>query len=229
VARSLAPSQPAGLFFEVFVRTQDDVKHGDHTASIPIKGRDSFDATELYLPLALKGDLTLLDGTAVKLDLPDVVVAGLRMCETQVDARSMCHGAAPLYRLRQLSPNDGGAITQSSPLPLFRAKMILEGSAVMIKASTLLAALSLAASPAFGACNEDTIHVMASDGEILIMSGQMYRVLPGYDFYSKVWLPAETIIICEDALVWFDGGRRMIYAIVNRDENNEHVSAFKGR
>jgi hypothetical protein len=100
----------------------------------------------------------------------------------------------------------------------------------MIKASTLLAALSLAASPAFGACNEDTIHVMASNGEILITrSGQMYRVLPGYDFYSKVWLPAETIIICEDALVWFDGGRRMIYAIVNRGENNEHVSALKGR
>jgi hypothetical protein len=100
----------------------------------------------------------------------------------------------------------------------------------MMKASTMVAALGLAASPAFGACNEDTIHVMASDGEILITgSGQMYRVLPGYDFYSRVWLPAETIIICEDALVWFDGGRRMIYAIVNRDENNEHVSAFRGR
>jgi hypothetical protein len=99
-----------------------------------------------------------------------------------------------------------------------------------MKASTFLAALSLAASPAFGACNEDTIKVMASDGEILITaSGQVYRVLPGYDFYSKVWLPAETIIICEDALVWFEGGRRMIYAVVNRDENNEHVSAFKGR
>jgi hypothetical protein len=100
----------------------------------------------------------------------------------------------------------------------------------MMKASTVVVALGLAAAPAFGACNEDAIHVMASDGEILITaSGQMYRVLPGYDFYAKVWLPAETIIICEDALVWFEGGRRMIYAIVNRDENNEHVSAFKGR
>jgi hypothetical protein len=101
-----------------------------------------------------------------------------------------------------------------------------------MKASTMVAALGLAASPAFGACNEDRIKVVASDGEILITaSGQMYRVLPGYDFYSKVWLPAETIIICEDALVWFEGGggRRMIYAVVNKDENNEHVSAFKGR
>ena len=56
----------------------------------------------------------------------------------------------------------------------------------------------------------------------------MYRVLPGYDFYSMVWLPTETIVICEDAPVWFEGERRMIYAIVNKDENNEHVSAFKG-
>ena len=61
------------------------------------------------------------------------------------------------------------------------------------------------------------------------VSGQMYRVLPGYDFYSEVWLPAETIIICQDALVWFEGEPRMINAIVNKNENNEHVSAFKGR
>jgi hypothetical protein len=102
----------------------------------------------------------------------------------------------------------------------------------MMKASTVVAVLGLAVRPAFGACNEDTIRTVASDGQILITaSGQMYRMLPGYDFYSKVWLPTETIIICEDALVWFEGGgaRRMIYAIVNKDENNEHVSAFKGR
>jgi hypothetical protein len=99
----------------------------------------------------------------------------------------------------------------------------------MMKASAMVAALGLAASPAFGACSEDTINAVASDGEVLItVSGQMYRVLPGYDFYSMVWLPTETIVICEDAPVWFEGERRMIYAIVNKDENNEHVSAFKG-
>ena len=64
--------------------------------------------------------------------------------------------------------------------------------------------------------------MIASDGEVLITnSSQMYRVLPGYDFYSKVWQPAETIVICENALVWFEGERRMIYEIVNKDENNE--------
>jgi hypothetical protein len=96
----------------------------------------------------------------------------------------------------------------------------------------LVATLGLSASPAFAACSEDRIDAVSSDGQILLTaSGQMYRMLPGYDFYAKVWLPAETIIICEDALVWFEGGggRRMIYAIVNKDENNEHVSAFKGR
>ena len=71
---------------------------------------------------------------------------------------------------------------------------------------------------------------MANDGEVLItVSGHMYRVLPGYEFYAEVWLPIETIIIYEDALVWFEGGLRMIYAVVNRDENNEHISAFKGQ
>jgi hypothetical protein len=100
----------------------------------------------------------------------------------------------------------------------------------MMKASTMVAALGLAASPAFGACNQDKIKVVSSDGEVLItVSGQMYRVLPGYDFYSQVWLPDETIIVCEDARVWFEGEPRMTYAIVNKNENDEHVSAFKGR
>jgi hypothetical protein len=100
----------------------------------------------------------------------------------------------------------------------------------MMKESTIVAALGLAASPAFGACNQDTINLVTSSGEVLItVSGQMYHVLPGDDFYSEVWLPAETIVICEDALVWFEGAPRMVYAIVNKDEKNEHVSAFKGQ
>jgi hypothetical protein len=108
--------------------------------------------------------------------------------------------------------------------------MIAEWIALMLKASTMVAALGLAASPAFGGCNEDKIEMVASDGEVLLtVSGQMYHVLPGYDFYSEVWLPAETIVICEDAPVWFEGEPRMIYAIVNKNESNEHVSAFKGR
>jgi hypothetical protein len=111
-----------------------------------------------------------------------------------------------------------------------RSKIFGEWMSIMIKASTMVAALGLAASPAFGACNEDKINAVASDGEVLItVSGQMYRMLPGYDFYSMVWLPTETIVICEDAPVWFEGERRMIYAILNKDENNEQVSAFKGR
>jgi hypothetical protein len=53
------------------------VKHGDHTALVPVKRRDNLDAAELYLPLALERDLTLLDRTVVKLDLANVVVLGL--------------------------------------------------------------------------------------------------------------------------------------------------------
>lgn len=99
----------------------------------------------------------------------------------------------------------------------------------MMKASAVAAALGLAASPAFGACSEDTINMATSDGEILITgSGQLYRVLPGYNFYSKAWRSGQKILICEDTLVWFDGGgRQMIYAVINKGKNNEHVSAFK--
>jgi hypothetical protein len=101
---------------------------------------------------------------------------------------------------------------------------------MMTKIASTVAALGLSASPALGACENDVLAEVASDGEILItVSGQMYHVVPGYDFYSKYWLPTEDIIICDDALVWFEGGRRVIYAIINKDENAEHVSAFKGR
>ena len=84
-----------------------------------------------------------------------------------------------------------------------------------------LASLSLAAAPAFA---EDMI-------KLPLPSDPRERpLLVGHSTNSdEVWLPAETIIICEDAQVWFEGGPRMIYAVVNRDENNEHVSAFKGR
>src|SRR6266436_763196 len=99
----------------------------------------------------------------------------------------------------------------------------------MLKARNMIDEIGIVASTAIGACTEDSINVVTSDGEVLLtVSGQMYRVLPDYDFYSQVWLPAETIVICEDALVWFEGEPRMIYAIVNKNENNEYVSAFRG-
>jgi hypothetical protein len=101
---------------------------------------------------------------------------------------------------------------------------------MMKKIGPVIVALELVASPARAACKTDVIAVVASDGEILItVSGQMYHVLPGDDFYSAVWLPTQTIIVCDDDVVTFDGGSRAIYAIINKDENNEHVSAFKGR
>jgi hypothetical protein len=101
----------------------------------------------------------------------------------------------------------------------------------MIKiTSPVIVGLGLTASPALGACDTDVIEVVASAGEILITSsGQMYHVLPGDDFYSMVWLPTEEIIVCDDDVVGFDGESRTIYAVINKDENAEHVSAFKGR
>ncbi len=98
------------------------------------------------------------------------------------------------------------------------------------KICPVILALALTASPALAACDTDVIEVVTSDGAILItVSGQMYHVLPGDDFYSAVWLPTEEIIICDDDVVRFEGESRALYAIINKDENSEHVSAFKGR
>jgi hypothetical protein len=57
----------------------------------------------------------------------------------------------------------------------------------------------------------------------------MYHVLPGYDRYSMTWLPAETIIICNDGMMRFPEESYAVYAIINMDENREHVAAVKGR
>jgi hypothetical protein len=101
---------------------------------------------------------------------------------------------------------------------------------MMKEIGPVIVTLGLTAPPALAACNTDVIRVMAADGQILITeSGQMYHVLAGDDFYSAVWLPTEEIIVCDDDVVRFDDGSRTIYAIINKDENSEHVSAFRGR
>jgi len=101
---------------------------------------------------------------------------------------------------------------------------------MVTRIGTIFAAFVLFATPAWGACAEDALAIVSGDGEILITdSGQMYHVLPGYDFYSQYWLPREAIIVCDDDVVSFYGERRVTYAIINRDENGEHVSALKGR
>jgi hypothetical protein len=100
----------------------------------------------------------------------------------------------------------------------------------MMKIATIVAGLGFGASPALGACSSDEIDVVASDGEILITeSGQMYHVLPGYEFYSMLWLPTEKIIVCSDGVMKFAGDSYAVYAIINLDENREHISAVKGQ
>ena len=101
---------------------------------------------------------------------------------------------------------------------------------MVTRIGTIVAAFGLCPSPGLAACASDALAVVASDGEILITdSGQMYHVLPGDDFTSQYWLPSEAIIVCDDDVLTFYGERRATYAIINRDENGEHVSALKGR
>jgi hypothetical protein len=110
-------------------------------------------------------------------------------------------------------------------------KAFARGPTVMMeKIGSVIVTLGLMAHPALASCNTDVIEVVGADGQILItVSGHMYHVLPGDDFYSAVWLPTEEIIVCDDDVVRSDDGYRAIYAIINKNENSEHVSAFKGR
>jgi hypothetical protein len=75
-------------------------------------------------------------------------------------------------------------------------------------------------------CKDDTLWKVSRDGEILIMlSGEVYEVLPGDEIDSQLWLPPSEVIICEKSLK-VKGKLWKYYEIINLDEN-EKVGALK--
>ena len=77
-------------------------------------------------------------------------------------------------------------------------------------------------------CKHDTLWTVSSDGQILIMlSGEVYEVLPGDEIDSQLWLPPSEVIICNKTLK-VKGKLWKYYEIINLDEK-EKVSAIRIR
>lgn len=77
-------------------------------------------------------------------------------------------------------------------------------------------------------CEDDTLDKVAADGEILVMlSGAVYRVLPGDTIDSALWLPPADVIICEKKIT-VKGKGMLYYEIINVDDR-EKVGATRLR
>jgi hypothetical protein len=75
-------------------------------------------------------------------------------------------------------------------------------------------------------CKDDTLWKVSRDGEILIMlSGEVYEVLPGDEIDSQLWLPPSEVTICEKSLK-IKGKLWKYYEIINLDEG-EKVGALR--
>lgn len=75
-------------------------------------------------------------------------------------------------------------------------------------------------------CDEDDLKSKSEDGSYLIMlSGAVYKVLPGDEIDSSLWLPPEEVVICS-RVVPYQGRNYVIYDIINKDEN-EKVAAMR--
>ncbi len=77
-------------------------------------------------------------------------------------------------------------------------------------------------------CDDDSLSEVAADGEILVMlSGDVYRVLPGDTIDSALWLPPSDVIICARTIT-VKGKAMLYYEIINVDDK-EKVGATRLR
>ncbi|WP_146030305.1 hypothetical protein [Methylocella silvestris] len=75
---------------------------------------------------------------------------------------------------------------------------------MIARAAIVLSAVAFAA-PAFAACDEDTLETVSDGGEILVMqSGHVYQVEGGVTVDTRLWLPAEDVLICGDEIIYKD-------------------------
>ena len=90
-------------------------------------------------------------------------------------------------------------------------------------------ALSVLQSIQAASCERDTLTTVSSDGDILVMlSGAVYEVGGGDEIDSMLWLPPESVLICEKA-VTYQGKTIILTEIINLDERGEKVSATRLR
>ena len=91
-------------------------------------------------------------------------------------------------------------------------------AAVSQLANALLVFLTLSAPVFAQRCDDDSIDSVSSDGAIIkMLSGAVFRVSPGDQIDTALWLPADDVLICNDT------------EIINTDENGERASITRLR
>jgi hypothetical protein len=64
---------------------------------------------------------------------------------------------------------------------------------------------------ALGACDEDSIETISSEGDLIVLvSGAAYDVAAGDEITSSLWQEGDNALVCGDT-------------IVDKDQNGEHV------
>ena len=80
---------------------------------------------------------------------------------------------------------------------------------------------------AFADCYEDTLMENKDSGQLLkTMMGNIYKVLPGDNIDSMLWLPITDLKICGPNVITHKGKSYLLFDIINKDDN-EKVTAFK--
>ncbi|MDC0093942.1 hypothetical protein OAI86_06415 [Alphaproteobacteria bacterium] len=80
---------------------------------------------------------------------------------------------------------------------------------------------------AFASCYEDTLMENKDSGQLLkTMMGSLFKVLPGDNIDSMLWLPITDLRICGPNLISHQGKNYQLFDIINKDDN-EKVTAFK--
>jgi hypothetical protein len=74
-------------------------------------------------------------------------------------------------------------------------------------------------------CDKDSLSDKSNDGDILMtLSGHVYRVLPGDEIDSALWLPPSEVLVCHKSLM-VKGKPVSFVEIINLDEHGEKVGA----
>jgi len=80
---------------------------------------------------------------------------------------------------------------------------------------------------AIASCYEDTLMENKDSGQLLkTMMGSLFKVLPGDNIDSMLWLPITDLRICGPNLLTHKGKTYQLFDIINKDDN-EKVTAFK--
>jgi hypothetical protein len=77
----------------------------------------------------------------------------------------------------------------------------------------IILALCLLATPAWAACDEDTLETVSDGGDTLVLqSGHVYRVNGGDTVDTQLWTATDDVLVCDSD------------EIIDKDSNGEKAS-----